>query len=126
MEDLVIYETSRYSRTKAPILRNSLNEYELNILKVAEQMYQKKGKAYIAINDGLRVGELITIGNLPTKYRIKKEEWFSRKGNRLYRIEKCDDTPFETEDFENAVKGAKVIVINRKTDAYYVKMVLKA
>jgi hypothetical protein len=125
MEDLVIYTPSRYSRTKAPILRNSLNEYELNILKVAEQMYLQKSKVYIAINDGLRPGELITIGNLTTKYRIKKEEWFSQKGNRLYSIEKCDGTPFEAEDFQNATKGAKVIVINRKTDAYYVKMVLR-
>lgn len=89
-------------------------------------MYLQKGKAYIAINDGLRKGELITIGNLPTKYRILKEEWFSQKGNRLYSIEKCDGTPFEAEDFDNAVKKAKVIVVNRKSDAYYVKMVLKA
>ena len=124
MEDKIIYLPSRYSRTRAPLLKNTLNEYELNVLKVAKEgMFIKKGKVYIAINDGLRVGELIRIGDIPMKYRIVKEAWFTQQGNRCYQIKRWDDTLIQGLDLTNAKSGAKVIVVGRKSDSYYLKMI---
>jgi len=127
MENKVIYTPSRYSISKAPLLKTTLNEMELNVIRIAEEgMYIEKGKVYIAINEGLKAGEILRIGDLPALYRIVKEKWFTQKGNRRYIIEKLDKSPIQNIDLDNATKGTKIIMVNRQTDAHYLKMILNA
>lgn len=122
-----IYLPSKYSITKAPLLKNTLNEYELNVLKVAKEgMFIQKGKVFLAVNEGLRVGEILQIGDIPMKYKVIGKVRFTQKGNKCYRIKRLDNTLIQGLDISNAKQGAKIIVINRKTDAYYVEMILKA
>ena len=121
-----IYLPSKYSITKAPLLKNTLNEYELNVIKVAKEgMFIEKGKVFLAVNEGLRIGEILQIGDIPMKYKIIGKVKFTKKGNRCYRIKRIDNTLIQGLDISNAKEGAKIIVINRRTDAYYVKMILK-
>ena len=122
-----IYSPSKYSITKAPLLKNSLNEYELNVVKVAKEgMFIEKGNVYLAVNEGFRIGEILRIGDIPMKYKIIGKSKFTKKGNRCYRIKRIDNTLIQGLDISNAKEGAKIIVINRKTDDYYVKMILNA
>ena len=122
-----IYSPSKYSITKAPLLKNSLNEYELNVVKVAKEgMFIEKGNVYLAVNEGFRIGEILRIGDIPMKYKIIGKAKFTKKGNRCYRIKRIDNTLIQGLDISNAKEGAKIIVINRKTDDYYVKMILNA
>ena len=121
-----IYLPSKYSITKAPLLKNTLNEYELNVIKVAKEgMFIEKGKVFLAVNEGLRIGEILQIGDIPMKYKIIGKVKFTKKGNRCYQIKRIDNTLIQGLDISNAKEGAKIIVINRRTDAYYVKMILK-
>lgn len=121
-----IYLPSKYSITKAPLLKNTLNEYELNVIKVAKEgMFIEKGKVFLAVNEGLRIGEILQIGDIPMKYKIIGKVKFTKKGNRCYRIKRIDNTLIQGLDISNAKEGAKITVINRRTDAYYVKMILK-
>lgn len=122
-----IYLPSKYSITKAPLLKNTLNEYELNVIKVAKEgMFIEKGKVFLTVNEGLRIGEILQIGDIPMKYKIIGKVKFTKKGNRCYRIKRIDNTLIQGLDISNAKEGAKIIVINRRTDAYYVKMILTA
>ena len=122
-----IYLPSKYSITKAPLLKNTLNEYELNVIKVAKEgVFIEKGKVFLAVNEGLRIGEILQIGDIPMKYKIIGKVKFTKKGNRCYRIKRIDNTLIQGLDISNAKEGAKIIVINRRTDAYYVKMILTA
>lgn len=121
-----IYLPSKYSITKAPLLKNTLNEYELNVIKVAKEgMFIEKGKVFLTVNEGLRIGEILQIGDIPMKYKIIGKVKFTKKGNRCYQIKRIDNTLIQGLDISNAKEGAKIIVINRRTDAYYVKMILK-
>ena len=121
-----IYLPSKYSITKAPLLKNTLNEYELNVIKVAKEgMFIEKGKVFLTVNEGLRIGEILQIGDIPMKYKVIGKVKFTKKGNRCYQIKRIDNTLIQGLDISNAKEGAKIIVINRRTDAYYVKMILK-
>lgn len=122
-----IYIPSKYSITKAPLLKNSLNEYELNVLKTAKEgMFIKNGKVFLSVNDGLRVGEILRIGDIPMKYKVIGKMLFTQKGNRCYRIKRLDGTLIQGLDISNAKEGTKVFVTSRKTDMDYINLILQA
>lgn len=122
-----IYLPSKYSITKAPLLKNTLNEYELNVIKVAKEgMFIEKGKVFLAVNEGLRIGEILQIGDIPMKYKIIGKVKFTKKGNRCYRIKRIDNTLIQGLDISNAKEGTKVFVTSRKTDMDYVNLILQA
>lgn len=111
----VIIQTGYYYPSRTVLVDSRV---PLNITYVSERMDLEKGKWVITLKSFLNKGEVISIGKLNLKYRIIREKGFSKTLNLpKYEIRKICGNLFSTVDEDNAKVGAKVKIINRKTEA---------
>ena len=88
--------------------------------EVTKSMWKVKGQTFVGVKQfANEVGEVIVIGGLKKKYRIirfvKREGTASGKGGDIIRVKRADGNLTTELDLNNAVKGAKVMVIGRQT-----------
>lgn len=111
----VIIQTGYYYPSRTVLVDSRV---PLNITYVAERIDLEKGKWVITLKSFLNKGEVISIGKLNLKYRVIRERGFSKTLNLpRYEIRKICGNLFSTVDEDNAKVGAKVKIINRKTEA---------
>lgn len=88
--------------------------------EVTKSMWKVKGQTFVGVKQfANQIGEVIVIGGLKKKYRIikfvRREGTAFGKGGDIIRVKRADGNLTTELDLNNAVKGAKVMVIGRQT-----------
>jgi hypothetical protein len=88
----------------------------VSITNTITDIHKKHRKALVGIREHLNVGEVISVGNIPKKYRIVSVEGpVKGKIGKLYRIKRVDGAFITEFDAENSPVGSKVKVLTRKS-----------
>lgn len=88
--------------------------------EVTKSMWKVKGQTFIGVKQfANQIGEVIEIGGLKKQYRIikfvRREGTQMGRGGDIIRVKRADGNLTTALDLENAIKGAKVMVIGRQT-----------
>lgn len=94
---------------------SAVHTVRINVTEVTNIMYKIGRQTFIGIKEPLDVQDIIQVGGLGLKYRVRKLEKMTDRNGYIYKVKRLDGASTTQLDIDAIHLGQKVRVVSRRT-----------